>query len=167
MKSLMIRFCGTFRTTLSFLLGFLLLVEPGWGVGVSGQEKSLYAQAEQEYFDGNFDRSIDLLGRYLKDANLAFPQRKAGMVLLVHNNLAKNDQKSAHVNIRRLLLLDPEFEAPEDSPAFQSALAQVRAEMATGESKSEESGGIGVVVAVVIGVGAVVGLVVLLASIGD
>lgn len=67
MNSLEIRFCGTFRTTLSYLLGFLLIVEPGWGIAAFGQEKSLYVQAEQEYFEGNFDRSIDLLGRYLYD----------------------------------------------------------------------------------------------------
>jgi hypothetical protein len=158
-----IRISSSWRGVLSCLLGFLLAVEPGWVSGSPSQEKTkpLYSQAEQEFFEGNFDRSLDLLAGYLKDPSLTLSQRKAGMVLVVNNNLAQNDQKSASLSIQRLLLLDPEFEAPEDSPAFKKALAQVRAELADGQLQPEEGGGIRLVFALLVIVGALAAIILL------
>lgn len=103
--------------------------------GSSGQDESdkqacdkKLTQAEQSYYKGNFDETIELVKECLKDSTLVEPDRLKGYSLLARTFLAKGNKETAGEVVKKILNIDESYQPTieQETPRYVNFVAEVR-----------------------------------------
>lgn len=89
-------------------------------------------KAEENYYEGEFEKAIYIIDQCLQDASLSKTNRIKAYTILTRIFLAKDDQKTAKENVQRILKLDPAYQPTieQETPKFVTLVAEVREEQA-------------------------------------
>jgi hypothetical protein len=87
-------------------------------------------QAEDHYYDGEFEITINLVNQCLKQQSLSNEDQLRSYKILARTYLAKDDTILARDNIRIILKLDPAYQPTieEETPKYVNLVSEVRAE---------------------------------------
>lgn len=101
--------------------------------------EELLAEAENKYFEGLLDQTIELVNVCLNQQNITVEQREKGYKLLGKAYHAKGLLEQAKDNIRKLLELIPNWQPNPniDTPSFARMAEEVIAEMERQEEQAE------------------------------
>ena len=120
---------------------------------ITGSDSNLYAfdqlssgdrldQAEENYYNGDFDKVIELVNQCLKDESLSIAHRLRAHKILARTFLAKDDLKSTRENIKLILALEPSYQPTieQETPRYVNLVAEMQAEQAQLALSQKESG---------------------------
>jgi len=101
-------------------------------------------EAEQKFYNGDFETSITLLENCLKTGNLSRREKERAYELLALNYQSKSYLEQANNAIKKLLELAPNYKPnPEQfPPTFVEQVEKVRKEMEGEKPQKSEGGGI-------------------------
>jgi tetratricopeptide (TPR) repeat protein len=91
---------------------------------------ALMDQAEELYYAGNLDRSIELVDSCLKNNSPDESERARAYKILIRIYLAKNEAATAKEFVNSILELDPDYQPTieEETPKFVNLVDEVRTE---------------------------------------
>ncbi len=87
-------------------------------------------QAEEFYYDGDFNKSIEIINQCLQEQSISNNDRNRAYTILVRIYLAKEDIQTAKENVRKILKLEPEYQPTieQETPKFVNFVAEVKKE---------------------------------------
>ncbi len=87
-------------------------------------------QAEEYYYDGDFDKTIEIVNQCLQEQSISNNDRTRAYTILARTYLAKEDIQTAKENVRIILKLKPEYQPTieQETPKFVNLVAEVRKE---------------------------------------
>jgi tetratricopeptide (TPR) repeat protein len=106
-----------------------------------GQCNALYAvvqfdcsdrldQAEEHYYDGQFDEAIIIVNQCLQDKTIALKEQIRSYTILARIYLAKDDIEKTKQNVRIILRLEPAYQPTieQETPKYINLVTEVRKE---------------------------------------
>jgi hypothetical protein len=103
--------------------------------GVYASEKSTTCaerldQAEELYYDGEFDKTIEIVNQCLLKESLPKNEQVRSYTILARTYLAIKDTNSSRDNIRIILKLEPSYRPTieQETPAYVNLVTQVKNE---------------------------------------
>jgi hypothetical protein len=114
-----------------WMLAALLLINPALPALAQMKDDCVakLKDAEQRFYNGDFDTSIALVKECLGKADFPDAKKKDAYELLAQNYLAKSYLSEARNAIRKLLTLIPDYTPPKDSPELTAEVESVKKEM--------------------------------------
>ena len=99
-------------------------------------------QAEEFYYDGEFDKAIELVNQCLQNKSLSKIEQKRSYTILARTYLAQNDTIQAKDNIKNILKLDPAYQPTieQEKPNFIKLVAKIRKEKEQFAANTRSSG---------------------------
>ena len=99
-------------------------------------------QAEEFYYDGEFDKAIELVNQCLKNKSLSKTELKRSYTILARTYLSQNDTIRAKENIKNVLKLDSSYQPTieEEKPKFVNLVAEIRQEQEQLADNTRSSG---------------------------
>jgi hypothetical protein len=99
-------------------------------------------QAEENYYNGEFDKAIELVNQCLNEKSLSIAHRLRAHKILARTFLAKDDLKSTKQNIKLILSLEPSYQPTieQETPRYVNLVAEMQAEQAQLVVNQKESG---------------------------
>ncbi len=87
-------------------------------------------QAEEYYYDGDFDKTIEIVNQCLQEQSISNNDRTRAHTILARTYLTKEDIRTAKENVRIILTLEPEYQPTieQETPKFVNLVAEVRKE---------------------------------------
>ena len=87
-------------------------------------------QAEEFYYDGDFDKTIEIVNQCLQEQSISNNDRTRAHTLLARTYLAKENIQTAKENVRIILKLEPEYQPTieQETPKFVNLVTEVRKE---------------------------------------
>jgi hypothetical protein len=87
-------------------------------------------QAEELYYDGEFDQTIEIVNQCLQKVSLIKDDQIRSYTILARTYLAKQDTILTKDNIRIILKIDPTYQPTieQETPKYVNLVAEVRAE---------------------------------------
>ena len=87
-------------------------------------------QAEENYYNGDFDKAVIMINKCLQDNTLSATERIRGYKLLAKIYLSRNEISKAKKNIHHILSLDPNYQPTieEERPNYVELVNQARGE---------------------------------------
>jgi hypothetical protein len=100
-------------------------------------------QAEEKYYNGELEQSIELARQCLEHSSLSSETRVRAYKILARSYLNNNESDLAKKTVISLLQIDPDYipTIEEESPRFVDLVANTRAEHAQ-QQAAQEAGGI-------------------------
>lgn len=94
--------------------------------------QKLLDEAQQEYYNGNFETTIEIIKRCLIENNITENERFKAYKILAQTYIAKDYSDAAIQVIRKLLEMNPDFTPTieQEPPQFVNMVAQIKAELA-------------------------------------
>jgi len=86
--------------------------------------------AEEFYYDGDFDKTIEIANKCLQEESISNNDRTRAFTILARTYLAKDDILTAKKSVRIILKLEPEYQPTieQETPKFVNLVAEVRKE---------------------------------------
>ena len=112
-----------------WLLLVSLAVGPATVSGMQDTFPRTIREAEDRFFNGDFDSSIAIVLKCLDNAAFPVELKQRAYELLAQNYLAKTYVEQARQAIRKLLELVPAYVPPPEDPEFLTQVERVRQEM--------------------------------------
>jgi hypothetical protein len=127
-------------------------------------EKNL-TQAEESYYNGEFDKTIAYVRECLNDPELSEELTIRAYTILARTYLAKNDSTMAKENVNKILEADPTYQPTieQETPRYVNLVDDVRTERAALQTDSAISSWVWIGA----GSAAAVAIIAIIASSGD
>lgn len=111
-----------------FLVIHLFVLNPVYAAFQNIPDEELLEQAENYYYDGDFNSAIKLTNQFLSQAKLTKENKRNAYILLVHIFLAKNDATSAKKVVESILTIDPAYTPTleEETPKYVTFVTEVK-----------------------------------------
>ena len=99
-------------------------------------------EAEESYFNGEFEKAIELVNLSLSDPKLPKPDQMKAYTILARIYVAKDELNQAKENIRNILKIDPNYQPTieQEMPIFVSLVSQVKKENSDKKAVPAKSG---------------------------
>jgi hypothetical protein len=99
-------------------------------------------QAEEYYYDGEFEQTIKIVNLCLQDQSLPLDLQVRSYTILARTYLATGDTSLTKDNIRIILKLDPSYQPTieQETPRFVNLVEEVRKEVKQVAMTNESSG---------------------------
>lgn len=99
-------------------------------------------QAEESYYNGDFNTAIDLINQCLQVNTISNDNRIQGYKLLAKIYQSQKENDKAKANIYQILLLDPDYQPTieEERPSFVELVNKARTEFQTTAIAEADSG---------------------------
>jgi hypothetical protein len=99
-------------------------------------------QAEENYYNGEFEKAIELANQCLSEESLSIAHRLRAHKILARTLLAKDDLKSTKKNIKLILSLEPSYQPTieQETPRYVNLVAEMRAEQTQLAVSQQDSG---------------------------
>jgi tetratricopeptide (TPR) repeat protein len=91
--------------------------------------QTLLNEAQQEYYNGNFETAIEIIKRCLLEDNITENERFRAYKILAQTYIAKDYSDAAIQVVRKLLEMNPDY-APtieQEPPQFVNLVAKIKA----------------------------------------
>jgi len=95
-------------------------------------------QAQNLYYEGKFDESVNLIESCMASEALTEDERRQAYKIMSRVELARGDQEKAKENIRLLLQVDPDYQPTieQETPTFVQLVESLRSEIDKSERKA-------------------------------
>ena len=119
---------------------------PNSGSSLLASEKQSYKNqlelAQESYYEGEFDESIELINQCLQDSSLSWRNKIYAYTILTRSLLAKNDLENAKKSIQKILELDQTYQPTieEETPQYVKLVSEVKKEQQQLVVKPAKSG---------------------------
>ncbi len=99
-------------------------------------------EAEESYYNGEFEKAIELVNLSLSDPQLQKPDQVKAYTILARIYVAKDELNPAKENIRKILRIDPNYQPTieQETPIFVSLVSQVKKEESNKKAVPAKSG---------------------------
>ena len=104
-------------------------------------QNQLY-EAEEYYFNGEFQKAIVLLDQILEESTLSKTEQVKAYIILTRIYVAKDDLNSAKDNIRKILEIEPNYQPTieQETPVYVTLVSEVKKEESNKKSVPTHSG---------------------------
>ena len=148
----------TIYLILAFFYLQLCCFIPGVASDLCASEQSTCSerldQAEEYYYDGEFDKTIEIVNKCLQKQSLSKNEQVRSYSILAKTYLAKENIKRTKENVRLILRLEPTYQPTieQETPKYVNLVAEIRKEQ---EQLAAAESGTGISSWLLIGAGGV------------
>jgi len=117
------------------------IINPVYAAFQDAIDSKLFEQAENFYYDGDFDKAIQSANQFLSQSNLIKEDKKNAYILLVHIFLAKSDAASAKKVVESILDIDSGYTATleEETPKYVTFVSEVKKQYLAKKQKPQKN----------------------------